>query len=194
MAWNGLTILNALADGPRLTRQIAAALGEPSSYFPECLRLLRSRGYIVSAEGNHELTEKGRKALADGREITSGPCNGVTTSRHSKTLRVRAWRLMRMRDGFCLDELLSTLCDGSEVDAARNLRTYIRALEAAGYLLRLPKRGEDAPRRWRLRRDRDTGPEAPAWNKATRILRDHNTGQVFAIPRVRQRAREASHA
>ena len=97
---------------------------------------------------------------------------------------------MRMRDGFSLGDLLSTLCDGTEAYAKDNLLGYIRALEAAGYFKTLPRRGEAGERRWRLRRDHDTGPEAPAWNKKTRTLTDHNTGEAFTIPRKR----EAAHA
>lgn len=186
MAWNGLTILNALADGPRLTRQIAAASGVSASSLKDCLKMLRGRGLILTVEGNHQLTEAGREAHASGKEITSGPCNGQAVSRHAKTLRSRAWRAMRIRDGFSLDDLLTMLCDGTEADAERNLRTYILALVSAGYLMPLPKRGENPLRRWRLRRDHDTGPEAPAWNKKTRTLTDHNTGKTVIIPRKRE--------
>lgn len=181
MAWNGLTILTALAGGSRLTRQIAAALGKPSRDMTGCLRALHRRGLIISVEGVHQITEAGRKALASGVPLTSGPCNGDTTSRHAKTLRARAWRYMRMRDGFSLADVLRTLCDGTEAHAADNLRSYIRALESAGYLQPLPRRGEGGQLRWRLRRERDTGPEAPAWNKKARTLRDHNTGECIIV-------------
>ena len=73
------------------------------------------------------------------------------------------------------------LCDGSEKDAGRSLSRYLEALEAAGYLLALPRRGEDGRKRWRLRRDCITGPEAPAYNTRTRRVTDCNTGEVFAI-------------
>ncbi|MFZ5427108.1 MAG: winged helix-turn-helix domain-containing protein [Thermodesulfobacteriota bacterium] len=189
MAWNGLTILNALAGGPKLTRQIAAVLSRPSRDVSSCLGTLSKRGLIVSADGVHEITEAGRKALASGVELTSGPCNGEATSRHSKTLRVRAWRFMRMRDGFSLGDMLRTLCDGTEAHARDNLRGFVRALEMAGYLQALPRRGAAGEQRWRLRREHDTGPEAPAWHKAARTLRDHNTGEVFTIP-----LKEARHA
>lgn len=190
MVWNGLTILTALAGGRRLTRQVAAALGKSSRDVGGCLGALRRRGLILSADGVHEITEAGREALASGVAITSGPCNGDATSRKTGTLRAKAWRYMRMRDGFGLDDVLSTLCDGSETDAPCNLRGYIQALESAGYLLALPRRGEAAEQRWRLKRDRDTGPEAPAWNKKTRVLRDHNNGKAYQIPRQK----EARHA
>lgn len=181
MAWNGLSILNALADGPRLTRQVASALGRPSRDISSCLGALRRRGLIVTASGLHEITAKGRAALAAGVELTSGPCNGDTTSRHSKTLRAKAWRFMRIRDGFSVSDMLNTLCDGTEAHAENNLQSYVRALESAGYLQRLSRRGEAGQQRWRLRRDHDTGPEAPAWNKAARTLRDHNTGECYRL-------------
>ena len=182
MAWNGLAILTALSAGPRLTRQIAASLGCPGRDIGRCLRMLARRGFIRSVEGVHELTDAGRVRADQGEEITSGPCNGSAVSRSAGNLRLRAWRLMRMRDAFGLDDLLTTLCDGSEATAAGNLRTYLAALETAGYLARLRRGATRGAPRWRLRRERDTGPEAPAWNKKTRTLRDHNTGQVFRIP------------
>lgn len=181
MAWNGQAILHALATGPLLTRQLAAHLGRPSGDISGCLRALQGRGLILSADGVHEITEAGRIALASGVAITSGPCCGDTTSRHSRTLRAKAWRFMRNRDGFGLGDMLRTLCDGGEVCAKDNLLGYLRALEAAGYLQPLPRRGEAGERRWRLKRDHDTGPEAPAWNKKARTLRDHNSGECFAV-------------
>lgn len=189
MAWNGLSILNALAGGSRLTRQIAADLGTVSATLGKCLRTLRRKGLIASAEGVHQLTDAGRAALATGHELTSGPCNGQAVSRGFNTLRARAWRLIRMRDGFGVDDLLMTLCDGSEADAEGNLTGYMQVLDSAGYFIPMRK-GPAGQMRWKLKSERDTGPEPPSWNKKTRILRDHNTGEVFTIPRKR----EARHA
>jgi len=181
MAWNSLFVLNALADGPKLTRQLATCLGKSREATRLCLERLQRKGLVTSAEGAHQITDKGRQALARGREITSGPGDGTAASRRGPTLRQRAWRAMGMRDGFGLDDLLTMLCDGSEKDAERNLSRYLEALEAAGYLLVLPRRGEDGEKRWRLRRDRITGAEAPAYNTRTRRVTDCNTGEVFAI-------------
>lgn len=183
MAWTATAILNALADGPKLTRQLMGSLGRDRESMRRCLVYLRQKGFVVSAEGVHQVTEKGRQFLAEGREITSGPCSGNTTSRQGPTLRQRAWRLMRMRDGFSVEDLLSTLCDGGECDPGRNLRRYVAALEAAGYLTPFRRRGEGGAKRWFLRRDRNTGPEAPALNTGRQRLTDHNTGQVFDLGR-----------
>jgi predicted transcriptional regulator len=188
MAWAGLAILNALAEGPKFTRQIAAGQGKTTDAARLCLERLRHKGLIVSAEGMHQITDKGRRFLAEGREITSGPCGNAAPSRRTLSLRQKAWRAMGMRDGFSLDDLLTMLCDGSEKEPERNLARYLAALEAAGYLMRLPRRGEGGATRWRLRRDRASGPEAPALNTRTKRLTDCNTGQVFELGRVPQEA------
>ncbi|EFL52010.1 conserved hypothetical protein [Solidesulfovibrio fructosivorans JJ]] len=190
MAWSGLAILNALADGPKLTRQIAARLGKTREAARLCLESLRRKGLILSAEGMHQITDKGRQFLAEDREITSGPCGNAAPSRRALSLRQKAWRAMSIRDGFSLDDLLTMLCDGSEKEPERNLTRYLAALETAGYLLPLARRGEGGVKRWRLRRDRISGPEAPAFNTQTRRLTDCNTGQVFELGRI---ALEAGH-
>ncbi len=183
MAWNGLSILSALADGPMLTRQLAASLGGQANSLRRCLRSLASKGLVASAEGTHQITDKGRQFLVEGREITSGPCGGDAPSRRGLPLRQKAWRAMGMRDGFGLDDLLTMLCDGGEKDAARNLGRYLEALEGAGYLMVLPRRGEGGAKRWYLHREMNTGPEAPAFNTRTRRVTDCNTGQVFELGR-----------
>ena len=186
MAWGRLTILNALADGPKMTRELASSLGKKMDALSRCLRHLHAKGLIVSVSGAHQLTDQGRAALVAGREITSGPCGEAAVSRRSLTLRQKAWRVMGIRDGFSLADLLTMLCDGSETAPERNLARYLAALEAAGYLLPLARRGEDGAKRWRLRRDRNTGPEAPALNTRTKRLTDCNTGQIFEIGRARE--------
>ncbi|OLN30422.1 hypothetical protein DVDV_0622 [Desulfovibrio sp. DV] len=167
-----------------------SSFGKDRESMRRCLGHLRQNGFVASAEGVHQITDKGRQFLADGRTITSGPCSGNAASRRGLSLRQRAWRAMGMRDGFSLDDLLTMLCDGSEKEPERNLSRYLAALEAAGYLMRLPRRGEGGATRWRLRRDWATGPEAPAFNTQTRRLTDCNTGQVFKLGRT---APEAGH-
>lgn len=186
MAWRGLSILAALRDGPQLTRQIAAALGTSSANTRANLTSLVARGLVRSWEGCHQLTREGLEVLAAGREVTSGPGMGKAVTHHRGTLRARAWRAMRIQEVFSLDDLMLLLCDGEEKDAARNLGGYVRALAAAGYLA--PMRRQHAGRhgeRWRLTLAGNTGPEAPAWNKARGMVIDQNTGKTFAISRGR---------
>ena len=193
MAWNGLSILRALSDGSAAHAPACGEVGRirRGNNLAKCAckhaAPKRARWHQCT-DGVHQITKKGRAALAEGREITSGPCGGAATSRKENTLRTRAWRFIRMRDGFSVEDVMFALCDGTETDAECNLANYMLALEAAGYLTPM-RRGNAGQRRWKLKRDRDTGPEAPAWNKATRILRDHNTGEAFTIPRKQETRR-----
>lgn len=183
MAWYGTPLLQQVADQPRLLRELVAMLDAPRDALRSACRGLHKRGYATFAEGVLTITDAGRAVLASGAELRSGPESKNVSTRAGNTLRAKAWRAMRMRDGFSLDDLLTMLCDGSEAYAEKNLGDYIRALACAGYLLALPRRGNGPhPQRYRLRRDRNTGLEAPAFNKASRTLTDLNTGEVFRIP------------
>ena len=75
-------------------------------------------------------------------------------------LRSLAWWVMRERVVFCLEELLLTVADGSERQAAENLRRYIRDLGRSGLLSSVPR----LPGYWRL--TRDLGPLAPIVRRA----------------------------
>ncbi|AAS97162.1 hypothetical protein DVU_2690 [Nitratidesulfovibrio vulgaris str. Hildenborough] len=195
MAWYGNAILTLLADCSRTKQELADALGiKPPAVCDACKRL-RANGYVQWHNGYWNITDKGWQMLASGQPLKSGPGKGNSPARGRSTLRAKAWRAMRMLEGFSLDDLLTMLCDGSEGDPSRNLTDYLRALVAAGYLMPLPRRGNGRhPQRYRLRRDRYTGPDAPAWNKPERTLTDPNTGEVFRIPRKRDSVEEAPHA
>ena len=178
MAWRGCTILEALTGGPKLTRELTACAGVPD--LKGCLRSLRARGFVSSAEGVHTITEQGRQALASGQKLTSGPCPRKAQARQRRSLRDKAWSAMRGRDFFSVEDLLFLLLsDGDSTTAQRNLQGYVTALEGAGYLVRKNSKG---PRRYRLRLDMNTGVLAPAWNKSTRTVTDPNTGKRVHVP------------
>lgn len=90
-------------------------------------------------------------------------------------LRVRAWWVMRERTRFELDDLLRTVADGHERNAAHNLRAYIRVLERCGVLARAYARAD--LNAWRLARD--LGPLAPVVQRCGTALRDPNTSTVI---------------
>lgn len=177
MTWLGLPMLRALSEGPRLTSELARAVGITTDHAGRVCRCLRARGVLRTGGGVHELTKAGRDAVARGEEITCGPQRG--TVRREGSLRARAWRAMRIKERFGLDDLLTLLCDGDERAPANNLRSYLHALEAAGYLARLRRPDADGGPRWLL--ILNSGPKAPAWNKQTRTLTDPNTGAVILI-------------
>lgn len=174
MAWRGNSILTVLAAGPRTTGQIADATGMAAPNVPSAINTLRKRGLAASASGVHQITDKGRVWLDNGLEVISGPRPGKACSRRGATLRVRAWRALRLRGKVTLDDLLYLVADGDEKAAEYNLKRYLRALVQAGFLVKL-RSG------WMLPGDRNTGPEAPALNTKTKTVTDPNTGERWNI-------------
>ncbi|SNR59405.1 hypothetical protein SAMN04488503_0225 [Humidesulfovibrio mexicanus] len=192
MTWHGLPALRALSSGPLLTAELSRAVGISLDSTRAVCRCLRARGLMRTVEGIHELTEAGHQAVACGQEITCGPNKGGV--RRAESLRAKAWRAMRIKMKFSLDELLSLLCDGEEKDAEGNLRRYLRTLELAGYLVEMKRTGADGSRRWWLAKD--TGLHAPAWNKKAWTLTDANTGESHDLRQFKEKRPKAakSHA
>lgn len=75
------------------------------------------------------------------------------------TLRQRAWWLIRQQRTFTLNDLLTTLCDGSEKNAYHSLMKYVVLLERVGVLQRLKRKAPGLSKLsrghviWRLIRD-----------------------------------------
>ena len=86
-----------------------------------------------------------------------------------------------MADHFTPDSLMQTICDGGEKCAEDNLRAYCRALFRAGILGRTARTGA-----YFLRSEANTGPLAPAYNRAEKCVTDRNTGKTYPL--------EAAHA
>ena len=190
MAWRGLEILGLLASGPKLTRDLVNALGMTKAGVRDACKRLVARGLMQSMEGVHGITEAGTLALAGGAEVVSGPKKGGCEERYKNSTRAKAWRGLRIRNKAGVDDLLPLVLGASgtkqeEQQARRNLECYLRALTLAGFLHELPRRG--GPARWVL--VRNTGPCAPAWNKAQRTVTDSNTSTVYPLPSTA----EASH-
>lgn len=86
-----------------------------------------------------------------------------------------------MADHFTVDSLMQTICDGDEGNAGDNLRNYCRALFRANILGRTAR-----TRAYFLRSEANTGPLAPAYNRAEKCVTDRNTGKTYPL--------EAAHA
>lgn len=194
MAWRGLEILRLLEDGPKFRKELALGLGLNRDCVRDTCARMERRGLLVSVDGLCQITEAGRQALAGGVDIVSGPAKGGCVERYKGSLRAKAWRGFRIRRKADVEDLLPLVLGmdatkEAEAKARYNLECYLRALTLAGFLHELPRRG--GPARWLLLRD--TGPCAPAWNKAQRTVTDTNTGEVHTV--VRQPGKgEASHA
>jgi hypothetical protein len=114
-------------------------------------------------------------------------------------LRERAWWVIRRRGSFTLVELLATVADGAQKDAANNLGKYIRALNKAGILTvdakRVPGTALTSSGCYRYRLAIDLGHEAPVWRATSNTVYDPNKGVVYPILRQAQDEREeVSHA
>lgn len=161
------------ADGPQYTRQLAATLESQSECVRQVCVCLRQKNLIHSEDGLHGLTRAG-KAFMEKRK-------GRGAASAGRTLRQRAWSVMRMADHFTVDSLMQTVCDGDEGNAGENLRNYCRALFRAGILGRTAR-----TRAYFLRDEANTGPLAPAYNRAEKCVTDRNTGKTYPL--------EAAHA
>ena len=172
----GQSILEELAGGKvMLTRELAARLDVPADNIRSAAKLLVGRGYIVKMEGCYQITDKGQDFVASEAGRMPGAQKGDFAARSRFSLRTRVWNLIRMRTLWSVDDLLMTLADGTEKDAEKGVKRYIRALLKAGYVERTPRN----PQLFRL--VRNSGRLAPALNTPARTLTDPNTGEVHHV-------------
>jgi len=100
-------------------------------------------------------------------------------------LRERAWWVMRRRGVFTLPELLETVADGAQKDAASNLGKYLRALTRAGILTMEPRRQpgcsltSNGYLRYRLALD--LGIKPPVWRVTRNAVYDPNGDKAYPL-------------
>lgn len=157
------------------TRQLAAALEATSDGVCAVCRCLRKNGLVATEGSIHGLTEAGRQWAEVGGFL---PCQraGRAATSEGRTLRQRAWSVIRMADKITIADLLRTLCDGDERGAENNLRNYCRALYRAGILGKTARTGA-----YFLRAEANSGPKAPAYNRVEKSVTDRNTGKTVSI-------------
>lgn len=178
-----LRMLAAIAQQPGTLAALEQATGFGKRSVSNAIQKLHNRELISRARGGlWSITESGRAWLADGKAITSGP--GAKLQHCTRGLRERAWWLMRELGRWTLPDLLSTVTDGTESAAERNLMQWMRALERAGLVARLPRKAFSALHPngitiWRL--VRDIGRLGPVWQRAHRRLYDPNSGDYIEI-------------
>ena len=169
-------VMRHLAEhGNCYTRQIAAALDAASTGVSAACRCLRSHGLVHTEGSIHGLTDAGRQWAEVGGFL---PCQraGRAATSEGRTLRQRAWSVMRMADKINVADLMRTLCDGSERGAEDNLRNYCKALYRAGILGKTARTGA-----YFLRVEGNTGPKAPSYNRVAKSVTDRNTGTIVSI-------------
>ncbi|MDO9568082.1 MAG: hypothetical protein Q7J58_01690 [Hydrogenophaga sp.] len=104
------------------------------------------------------------------------------------TLRQRAWWLMRQQGTFTLNDLLTTLCDGTEKNAYHSLMKYVGLLERVGVLQRLKRKAPGLSRLsrghviWRL--VRDLGRLSPVARHRDTVVFDPNSESTLTARAV----------
>ncbi len=182
-----MAVRDALADGGcRTIAELAEMAGIDRKKVSTTMCRLILRGLAERVErGCFRLTERGMQSARDGEVIRSGPQkrhSGLTRPRRN-SFRQRAWAAMRMSGKFTVPEILRLAArPGTRGGSADNLHRYLRALEQAGYVRRLPVRqrgtapGSNGFIRWML--VRDSGPQAPTVRRDGSVL-DRNTGEII---------------
>ena len=167
-------LLGALADGEEhFIRDLAATLDVSAKKIADSGGHLVRNGYATRGLGIYRATEKGLAALKAG--LRHGGKPGMSVARYRTSLRSRAWNLMRMKIWLSVDDMLMTLADGSEKNAEKDLRRYVRALQKAGYV----EPSVRNPQLFRL--VNNTGRNAPAYNTKRETVTDTNTGEVHHV-------------
>ncbi len=170
--------------------------GKNAKSIENSCRILRKHGLISkNAQGCHKLTPAGRAAVDQELRLRSGP-KGPRSGHlvREGTLRDRAWRAMRIKGKFTIDDIVMLSVEGEERDVRSNLGKYFRALARAGFLVPLPAReAGTAPTsngfvRYLL--VRNTGPKAPVMKASRGMVYDPNTETSVVLdgeelPRVR---------
>ena len=176
--------LACIGAGDERLAAIAAAVQADEKAIVNAVQKLKRRGLVaIAGRGRYALTEAGRAWLASGRLIASGQAARPRTA--TRGLRQRCWWVLRARKSATLPELLTALADGSEKDAESNLRRYLKALAAAGFVTvaakRAPGQAPTSPGLLRYRIARDNGRLAPVARQGDGTVYDPNSGEVFAL-------------
>lgn len=187
MIWTSNTILTAIADAYHVDcvreEDLVHTTGLTTRQVEQACLKLRKHGLLEKCEqGCHIITEAGRIAMAEGKQITSGPNGKHSAPKVNKnSLRIKVWRAMRIRGKFSIPELAMLVAQGGEKDIVSNIGKYVRALQKAGYIAEMSKREKGSAvtsnghKRYWLLPDYNTGMQAPVWRVAAKTVYDPNT-------------------
>lgn len=111
---------------------------------------------------------------------------GQTAPRRVTTgLRQRAWWVLRNRQECTLPQLLATLTDGTEKDAASNLGKYLNALCQAGIIKpaahRAPGTAPTSHGHLRYLLIQDCGRAAPVWRTKSKTVYAPDLDTVYSL-------------
>lgn len=135
--------------------------------------------------GEYRLSERGLIQVRAGFRVNSGPAtaHGKIRRQHD-TFRVRAWKAMRVLGIFTVGDVIAA-AERGESDPTDNLRSYLRVLVRAGYVIELQSKAAGtkltSPGFKRYRLIRNTGSLAPVYRPERKVLFDFNTGHAGEV-------------
>jgi hypothetical protein len=195
--WNAENLLKAIAEASTKECITEARMAEITGMEPvqierAALKLRKHDLLTKTARGCHKLTDAGRAAAAEGKQLRSGPNGQHSGPKVNKdSLRIRAWRAMKLKQKFSIPDLCMLCAQGEEKDIVSNLRKYVTALEKAGYLTRLNRREpgqaltSNGHIRWWLMPEKITGLAAPVWSQSNNSVYDPNTESTILLEEMR---------
>jgi len=123
---------------------LAARLGKAVGTINRTLGNLVFRKLVRTASrGVFEPTAAGRKMIADGETVKSGPRPGKSQSPRSAkpdTFRVRIWRAITTKKKFTISEIVQLAANSTDKNPIDTARRYVNDLRRADYLVELPRR------------------------------------------------------
>ena len=182
----GDTLLTVLRrGGDHRLADLAGAVDRSTKKTQESLARLIRRDLV-------ERVDRGLyRIAAAGEPETVTLCGGrsgvMRRPRDPDSLRARAWRVLRMRQGKAsIPDLVRLAANPGDSNPTQNLAHYFRFLERAGILKRLPRRATGSNLTssghivWLL--VRDPGPLAPVARIRHAVIHDPNSGKDHPIP------------
>lgn len=177
-------VLNALAGGACLTMDdLAGSLPLTRRQISNAAARLVGREWVERIEaGCFRITEAGAAAHAAGARVRSGPRGAFERRRPVRnSFNTRLWRAMRLKGKFTMPGLIE-LAARDEKNPASATQRYVRALEKAGFVLRLNRRepGTSPTSNGFARYSlvRDTGDRPPMIRRDGSVF-DPNTGTLW---------------
>lgn len=148
---------------------------------------LIDHGYVTrSCTGVYRLTDKGKSLKNSGKTliINPGPEKGYQWPLTEKdTFRARAWRAMRIKQKFTVNDILTLAVNGDEKQPINQLHIYIKALVSVGFLIELHSREPGycltSPGFKRFAIIEDAGYIAPIFRRKSKEVYNPNNGEVL---------------
>ncbi len=137
-------VFNEMDDKSVKLDELAQKLELSTKSISQAVGNLIKHGYATrSSTGVYRLTDKGKSLKRSGQPlvINPGPEKGYQWPIEKKdNFRSRAWKAIRIKQKFTVNDILMLAKDGSEKQALNQLHIYLRALTRAGFLMELKSR------------------------------------------------------